>query len=675
MRKKNQIHTCPSVQDPGEKLIAELADHIPVVMYIKDRRGRLIWVNRAHGRGLGLEPEKVIGKTDFDIFPRKRAVLMAQDDRYCMRTGKPIIDKIERGTRPDGVDNYVSTTKIPRFDPKGRVIGLMGVTRDITHRIQLERLQQEKKHIRKKLFLLQDLSRSKSEFISVVSHELRVPLTIVKESLSLIIDGSKGPVAAGQISLLVRAQAHIEHIAKMTEELLDLSRIERGVFRLRYSLVNLSDLVRDIGGSFRGLAAEKRISLKCALPPEEVNIFIDPDRTDQVLTNLLDNALKFTEQGGSIEVRLKILESKVRIEVCDTGIGIAQQDLVRIFARNVQLPVKVRGIRNKGVGFGLAIAKELVERHGGEIWAESAPGEGSTFYFTLPRFYSSGSLDQRMRFKINELLDQDVSVHLINLLIVNYRDFRRLIKKEGPELVKGLKAIISATIDVFRRRHHKKSDILIGEFANGECTVIFPEAQESEISGLCRLLKERISRFLQAHKVEDSFINVGVLEFMYKAKHFKSSVSPVSIYVKKIFIGAEKRRYKRYACQVLVEPITLDGTAGSSYTLDMSRQGLCFISSRQLKTDSYMRIKLKLPGFGPALVLKGRVAWLRMMDRADKGKGVCYKTGIEFVDMKPSEKSAVGKFISSVSRRDVSGQTGSQGKGILYEQNAHPDRG
>ena len=130
-------------------------DHVPDVIYFKDKKGRLVLVNRAHAKGLGAKPEDVVGKTDFDFFSKKRSQEMAKDDLYIIRTGKPIIDKVERATRPDGIDNYVSTTKIPMSDEKGRVIGLIGITRDITRRMQFERLKKEKVRIEKKLEVLE----------------------------------------------------------------------------------------------------------------------------------------------------------------------------------------------------------------------------------------------------------------------------------------------------------------------------------------------------------------------------------------------------------------------------------------------------------------------------------------------------------------------------------------
>jgi len=127
---------------PGPRLKTELLqnllDEIPDAIYFKDEKGHLIMVNKAHAEGLGLKPEDVIGRTDFDFFPEKEAKKMTEDDIRVMRTGKPIIDKVERTTRPDGSRHYVSTTKLPRKNQDGNIIGIMGITRDITQRSQIE---------------------------------------------------------------------------------------------------------------------------------------------------------------------------------------------------------------------------------------------------------------------------------------------------------------------------------------------------------------------------------------------------------------------------------------------------------------------------------------------------------------------------------------------------------
>ncbi|MDI6606769.1 MAG: PAS domain-containing protein, partial [Candidatus Omnitrophota bacterium] len=307
------------------RLLQDLMDCIPDVIYFKDRKGRFLLVNQAHAKGLGMSPEKVIGKSDFDIHPKERAKFMVKDDEYVMSTGKPIIDKIERSTRADGVDNYVSTTKIPRYDDRGKVIGLVGITRDITHRMQLESLREERNEFKKKLSALEEINKMKSEFISIVSHELKTPLAIVKEGVSLILDGIKGAVNEGQQKVLVSVQNNAERLRRLIEELLDVSRIEKGKLKLNYSLINLNELIKDSSAYYKKLAQEKGLILNYRLPRQELNIFLDPERVTQVISNLIDNAIKFTEQGGNIEIEIKIIGDKIRIGVIDTGVGIAKR--------------------------------------------------------------------------------------------------------------------------------------------------------------------------------------------------------------------------------------------------------------------------------------------------------------------------------------------------------------
>ncbi|MEI6631870.1 MAG: ATP-binding protein, partial [bacterium] len=469
MAQKKNIKAQVNCDELLEKylLFLDLMDQIPDVIYFKDRKGRLVFVNRAHAKGLNLKPQQVVGKTDFDFFSRERARMMAKDDRYVMDTGKPIIDKVERATRPDGIDNYVSTTKIPRFDKKGRVIGLIGITRDITRRVHLDSVSQEKTAIEKKLSVLEELNKLKSEFISTASHELRTPLAIIKEAIMLVFEELAGPVNEKQKEFLRKAADNIGRLGHLIEELLDISRIENNKIKLHYSLVNFSNLIREPLAFFNKMTEEKRITLKYDLPKEEVNIFMDVGKINQVITNLINNAIKFTEEDGSIIVELKILETKVRVGVIDTGIGIAKADLDRVFDKFMQIS-SASGLDRKGLGLGLAIARELVERHGGEIWAESKLGVGSKFYFTLPRFYTLNTLNKETRDRIKILLLRGIRLYLISLLIINYKEFKKRIKVSPDKLSLDLKRLIKTTLNEFYRKGKERPEITMTGFANGE---------------------------------------------------------------------------------------------------------------------------------------------------------------------------------------------------------------
>lgn len=630
------------------KLLSDLMDRVPDVIYFKDTQGRLIMVNQAHAKGLGLKPEKVVGKTDFDIFPKERAEKMAKDDMYVITTGKPIIDKIERATRADGIDNYVSTTKIPRYDDKGKIIGLIGITRDITSRMQFEHLREEKARIAKKLETLEELNKLKSEFVSVVSHELRTPLAIIKDVIMLLIDGIVGPIKEKQKDLLTRAKDNIMRLNKIIEQLLDTSRIEGGRLKLHYSLVNLNDLLMDSSGFFKRSADEKGVDLEYNLPRSQINIFIDAERINQVITNLINNAIKFTEQNGKIKVEVKIFETKVRVGVIDTGIGIAKQDLPKIFNKFVQLSTRSQAER-EGFGLGLSIAKELVEKNGGEIWVESKLGVGSKFYFTLPRFYTDKVLSKDIRDKINNLLEKNLPIYLINLLVVNYTEFKKRLNIEPRKLFEDLRAIIEGTFKKFCYPGRKELQIILKDYERVECGILFPKAKEGGATKFCNLLKDRINKYFTKNKLENVFINLGILSYPSKFHPITTQQLLGNVNIKKICIGLEIRRFPRILYRVDIEILLPGNQIESFQTIDISEGGVCLVTERKLETDAQIQIRLKLLKRKESLCVRACVAWIKAIEELPKGSANKYRLGLEFINLKNRDKKIISKFIKSIS--------------------------
>jgi len=630
------------------RLLRDLMDNIPDVIYFKDAKGKLLLVNKAHAKGLGLKPEQVAGKTDFNFFSKDRARAMAKDDEHVLKTGKPIIDKIERATRPDGIDNYVSTTKIPRFDEKGKVIGLIGITRDITKRMHVEGARKEKTEFQKKMESLEEINRMKSELISVVSHELRVPLAIVKEAVMIIFDGLAGEVNDKQRNLLHKAKDNIERLKKIIEDLLDMSRIEQGTLRLHYSLVNLNELLVSSSDFFKKLALEKDINLRYDIPEDEVNIFIDAGRITQVVNNLINNAIKFTEQGGTIRIELKIMETRVRIGVLDTGVGIAKDDLSKLFHKFVQVS-KVPGADRKGLGLGLSIAKELVNKHGGEIWAESKSGVGSKFYFTLSRFYTVRALDEEVKDRINSLLSRGITVNLINLLIVNYSELKEKTKLAPKRFFTEIKEIIDKKLEGFSASVRKDVRIVMPTAKRAEFSILIPEAADEDIENFSRDLKENIRQYLTS-KVDlgSVFIALGLLKYPGKEKLHAEHEPPEFLRINEMYIGAELRRYRRINYALDIELIS-GKKRELTRSIDISEGGLCFITREPLKTDTLITVKFKLPNEKEPLTVKGRIAWLRQIEKAPAGQGSVYKTGLEFIRLDKKPQEAISKFITAIS--------------------------
>ena len=613
------------------QLLMDFMDTFPDVIYFKDAQGRLILVNKAHADGIGLKPEQIVGKTDFDIFPRERAERMHEDDQFVLKTGKPIIDKIERGTRPDGVDNYVSTTKIPRFDDKGNVVGLIGITRDVTKRMQFERLREEKVSIEKRLEMLEDMNKIKSEFVSAVSHELRTPLAIIKQLMMLIYEETAGPINNKQREILVKARHNVERLKNIIDELLDISRIEAKMFNLRYSLVNLIDLFQDSEQYFKELAAEKRIKVEYKFPKHEVNIFIDPERIVQVITNLLNNAIKFTEETGRITVDVKILETKVRVGIIDTGVGIAKDEISRVFDKFVQVS-SVEGQEMKGIGLGLSIVKELVERHGGEIWIESQVGVGSKFYFTLPLFYTNNVLERAVKDKINHLLEKNgINVYLVNLQVVNYKDFRKKLKVGHTKFLKELRRIIDETFKEFFRGKKEKDQIVLAETTRGRYSIIFPEEAAENVQAYCELLRRETKTYFLNNKIENVFIALGFRVYL-PPKEGETKNKPASLNIKEIYIGSEIRNFKRINYKSDIEIFLGRNDSEVFQTIDISQGGICFLSKELLAIDREIKIRLKLLKIKKEISAKVRVAWIKKMERApgEDATAPNYKVGMEF---------------------------------------------
>ncbi|MDP2921881.1 MAG: ATP-binding protein [Candidatus Omnitrophota bacterium] len=627
------------------KLLSYFMDNIPDVIYFKDRKGKLVLVNQAHAKGLGMKPGDVVGKTDFDFFPKNRAQRMAKDDMCVIKTGKPMIDKIERATRPDGIDNYVSTTKIPVRDKIGKIVGLVGITRDITRRMQFEYLEKEKARVEKKLEMLEALNKVKSNFISTVSHELRTPLAIVKQLTALIFDETAGPINDKQREIIKKVENNTERLKKLIDDLLDMSRIERDKLELRYSLVNLNDLLKDSADFYKTLAEEKRIDLSYHLPAKDVNLFIDADRINQAVANFINNAIKFTEEGGKISVEVKVLETKVRVGVIDTGIGIAKSDLPQLFNRFVQVS-NTGGAGSKGVGLGLSIVKELIKRHGGEAWIESKLGIGSKFYFTLPRFYRPDALDKDVKDKIGSFLNKGISLQFINLIIVNYKEFRGRIKIGPAELFEDLKRILDTTFRGICRDRFKDLPVILTDVKNGKCSVILPRMREAENARVVRLFKDKIKSYFMSQKVESAFVNIGVSTCpsdacLPAAKRFSARFS-----VKEVYVGLEMRRFKRVLYKVKVKIFLPENKTETQQTVDISEGGLCFITKKLLKTDSRISIRLEFDKTrDPVIHTDGRVAWIKKVELLSGESLNRYKVGVEFINLKSKHRKIILKKI------------------------------
>jgi signal transduction histidine kinase/HAMP domain-containing protein len=232
----------------------------------------------------------------------------------------------------------------------------------------------------------------KSDFLANMSHELRTPLNSIIGFSDMLLTEEIGALSAMQRDFLETVARNGRHLLALIGELLDLSKIEAGRLHLTLEPLDVGDLLREAAENMRSQTEQHRHRLELDLPAEPLQVTADRTRVRQVLLNLLSNAIKFTPAGGHLRLVGRAENGGARIEVVDSGIGIAPDDQPRLFREFVQLDMSASR-QYEGTGLGLALCRRLVELHGGRIGVESTPGRGSTFWFTLPREAQAGAGD------------------------------------------------------------------------------------------------------------------------------------------------------------------------------------------------------------------------------------------------------------------------------------------
>jgi signal transduction histidine kinase len=229
---------------------------------------------------------------------------------------------------------------------------------------------------------LKELSDLKSEFVSKVSHELRTPLTSIMGAADNLLDGIAGPLEERPRAYLTRIKENSDRLLRLINELLDLARIEAGKEEIRASRFRLDALIEETLDTLKPLAAERGVVL-AAPTPSPLVIRADRDKISRVLVNLVQNGIKFTPSGGRVEVAASNDGAWAKLAVSDSGGGIPQNELERIFDKFHQVK-RPRGAGGPGTGLGLPISRQLVEMHGGRLTVDSTHGKGSTFTVVLP---------------------------------------------------------------------------------------------------------------------------------------------------------------------------------------------------------------------------------------------------------------------------------------------------
>ncbi len=364
------------------RMLRTVIDSLPDPIYVKDRQSRFLMANRQlrkHALTLAVAPNgNIIGHDDFSILPKEKATEFFNDDQAVMRTGEEMVSKPEYVEEPDGRKRWILTTKVPYREEDGSIIGVIGISCDISAQKQIEaemvnaRIQAEA------------ASQAKSVFLANMSHEIRTPLNGVIGMTELALDTGLTPE---QREYLETVKISAESLLNVINDILDFSKIEAGKVELELIDFDVRECIETTLRTLVLRAEEKGLELLCDIAPELPTIIrSDFTRLRQVLFNLVGNAIKFTSEGQvvlAVEVEREDGGDRIlHFTVSDTGIGIPKEKQALIFDAFAQADASTTR-EFGGTGLGLTITSRLIEMMDGKIWVESEPGTGSEFHFTV----------------------------------------------------------------------------------------------------------------------------------------------------------------------------------------------------------------------------------------------------------------------------------------------------
>ncbi|MDO9547504.1 MAG: ATP-binding protein [Candidatus Marinimicrobia bacterium] len=330
-------------------------------LFVVDSDYKIVNLNPAAQRIIDRNEEEVTGLHFLEILKDESVYASIKN---TMETGKaPEIDYLKDviSIKKNDQNFYYQFSILPVWEKPNQLTGVVLLLKDVTKQKEVDRL--------------------KSEFVMAASHELRTPLTSMGMSIKLLIESVSDKLNDSEKELLLTADEEQQRLRSLVDDLLDLSKIEAGKMMMEFETIPVDSIIQRTIKVMQPQALEKGVELVVVSDAEHLKIKADPTKIIWILTNLIGNALRYTDKGGIIQVNAESFSNTVYISVKDTGVGIAPEYQSKIFDKFVQ----IKDNRNAGgTGLGLAICKEIIRAHGGTIWVESEPGKGSKFTFTLP---------------------------------------------------------------------------------------------------------------------------------------------------------------------------------------------------------------------------------------------------------------------------------------------------
>ena len=375
-----------------KELFLGLFDVARQLLFILDEDGSIISINQFGASALDFTPQELIGKHFMDLIDPIHAQLVSASINLALKNDSSFFEA-SLINKYENVNRYQISIRTVRKDE--RVIGLIGVGKDVSVQrkienelselkpklVEAERLiALERARSSHQKMMLDEVNQMKSEFVSNISHELRTPLaSIVGFSETIASDPNMPVEMRNEFNLIILNEG--KRLAKLINDVLDLSRMETGRIVINKSKVNIVKLIQRMINNNRGLVDAKNLSLTTELPSDEIIIEVDEERLLQALDSLMDNAIKFTSEGGRIKVILNNLYREVEIIIIDTGIGIPRKDIPFLFQKFYKVNRPDSDI--PGAGMGLVFVKQIVDLHKGLINIQSEPNKGTSVLIKL----------------------------------------------------------------------------------------------------------------------------------------------------------------------------------------------------------------------------------------------------------------------------------------------------
>jgi len=401
-----------------------------------------------------------------------------------MREGEKIISIVGVARDMRQVMTDISDLEKKDRDLEERSKDLIRMQRAMLH--IMDDLKDAKDELERANKELQKIDQLKSDFVSTVSHELRTPLTVTREAISQVLDGVCGQTNKKQKQFLSMSIKGIDRLARLIDNLLDISKIEARKIKLKRELIDIVSLAKEVNSNFALAFQNKGLDTKYNFSKDKIELYVDKDRIAQVFVNLMSNALKFTP-AGYIEISVIDKENVVECAVSDTGIGISDDELPKVFSKFEQFSLEFESPK-KGTGLGLAISKGIIELHRGKIWVESKLGQGTKISFTLPKYSPKRLFKEYVTNGLAEAIKEGLSLSIIIFKVKNYDALQ---EKLGQNKIASIICILEQLIKTNLRR---KADISIKDTRS--ILVALPETDKKGAWSTAERLKSSLDDYL-----------------------------------------------------------------------------------------------------------------------------------------------------------------------------------